>query len=125
MPERNNISASWETWFAESKAQRARGRQAVGDAIPFVSMFNAHMAERKVALFYPVIGAALLSKHHWVRVACDSCDSVTELDLRMKPRDPDTSIRVVLRDLSCPRCNGNVRPRIISLANYASRSANR
>jgi hypothetical protein len=32
---------------------------------------------------------------------------VVDLDLRMKPRDPETSIRVALRDVQCPRCNGH------------------
>ena len=44
-------------------------------------------------------------------VACDSCDTVVDLDLRVKPRDPEASIRVVLRDAQCPRCNGHGRPR--------------
>ena len=48
------------------------------------------------------------------------CDSVVDLDLRVKPRDPEASIRVALRDVQCPRCNGHGRPRIIALARDAS-----
>jgi hypothetical protein len=41
---------------------------------------------------------------------------VCVIDLRVKPRDPEASIRVALRDVQCPRCNGYGRPRIIALA---------
>ena len=41
------------------------------------------MAARKAALFYPVIGVALLAKYPWVRIVCDSCETVNELDLRV------------------------------------------
>ena len=64
--------------------------------------------------------AALVSKHHWLVILCDSCDTVVDLDLRVKPRDPEASIRVVLRDVQCPRCNGLGRPRIVALARQPS-----
>ena len=54
----------------------------------------------------PKIAAALTSKHHWLVVVCDSCGTVVDLDLRVKPRDPEASIRIALRDVRCPRCNG-------------------
>lgn len=34
----------------------------------------------------------------------------------MKPRDPDASVRVALREVTCPRCNGHGRPRIAGSA---------
>jgi hypothetical protein len=42
------------------------------------------------------------------------------LDLRVKPRDPEDSIRIALRDVQCPRCNGYGRPRIMALARHPS-----
>jgi hypothetical protein len=42
------------------------------------------------------------------------------LDLRVKSRDPEASIRVALRDVQCPRCNGHGRQRIIALAQHPS-----
>ena len=66
--------------------------------------------------FWPKIAAALTSKHHWLIVACDSCDTVVDLDLSVKPRDPEASIRIALRDVRCPRCNGHGRPRICAVA---------
>jgi len=48
--------------------------------------------------------------------ACDSCGTVIDLDLTVKRRDPEASVRVALRDMRCPRCNGYGRPRIIALA---------
>ncbi len=46
--------------------------------------------------------------------------TVVDLDLRVKPRDAEASIRVALRDVRCPRCNGHGRPRIIALARHPS-----
>jgi hypothetical protein len=54
---------------------------------------------------------ARYSKHHWLIINCDSCGTVVDLDLRIKPRDPEASVRVALRDVQCPRCNGYGRPR--------------
>jgi hypothetical protein len=45
---------------------------------------------------------------------------VVDLDLSVKPRDPEASIRIALRDVQCPRCNGYGRPRIIALARHQS-----
>jgi ribosomal protein S27E len=67
-----------------------------------------------------VIAAALIAKHPWLVIACDSCGTVVDLDLRVKPRDHDASIRVALRDVRCPRCNSDGRPRIVALARHPS-----
>jgi hypothetical protein len=69
---------------------------------------------------WPTIAAALVSTHHWLVVACDSCGTVVDLDLRVKPRGLDASVRVALREVRCPRCNGHGRPRIIGLAQHPS-----
>jgi len=42
------------------------------------------------------------------------------MDLRVKRRDPEASIRVALRDAQCPRCNSHGKPRIIALAQRPS-----
>jgi hypothetical protein len=81
---------------------------------------NSQLFGSKSAWFWPTIAAALTSKHHWLIIACDSCGMITDLDLTMKPRDPEASIRVALRDVQCPRCNGHGRPRIIALARWPS-----
>ena len=47
-------------------------------------------------------------------------DQTSIEDLRVKPRDPEASIRVGLRDVRCPRCNGYGKPRIIALARHPS-----
>jgi hypothetical protein len=67
-----------------------------------------------------IISQRLSAEKRWVVIACDSCGTVVDLDLRVKPRDPEASIRVALRDVQCPRCNGNGRPRIIALARHPS-----
>ena len=94
-----------------------RDWEAQRQALAVVRRFNAANGK---AWFWPKIAAALFSKHHWLVIACDSCDSIVDLDLRVKPRDPEASIRVALRDVQCPRCNGNGRPRIVALAQHPS-----
>ena len=32
--------------------------------------------------------AAITAKHPWLVIACDSCGTVVDLDLRVKPRNP-------------------------------------
>jgi hypothetical protein len=64
-----------------------------------VRRFNARLSAKGYSWFWPKIKAALVSKNHWLVIACDSCDSVVDLDLRVKRRDPEASIRVALRDV--------------------------
>lgn len=59
---------------------------------------------------WPKVTAAITAKHPWLVIACDSCGTVVDLDLRVKPRDPEASVPVALRDVRCPRCNGHGRP---------------
>src|SRR5215831_1152177 len=105
---RDNITRMRREWEAQ------RG------ALATVRRFNATLSAKGYVWFWPKIAAALTSKHHWLIIACDSCDTVVDLDLRVKPRDPEASIRIALRDVQCPRCNGHGRPRIIALAQHPS-----
>jgi len=97
-----------------------RARAAERDALATVRRFNAKLTTKRAVWFWPKISAAITARHPWVVIACDSCDSLTDIDLRVKPRDPESSIRVVLRDVRCPRCNGHGRPRIVGLARQPS-----
>jgi hypothetical protein len=94
--------------------------EAQRGALATVRRFNAIMSSKGHAWFWPTIGAALVSKHHWLVINCDSCGTVIDLDLRVKPRAPEASVHVALRDVQCPRCNGHGRPRVIALAQHAS-----
>ncbi len=94
--------------------------EAQRDALSTVRRFNARLSAKGYTWFWPKIAAALTSKHHWLVIACDSCGTVVDLDLRVKPRDPEASVRVALRDMRCPRCNGHGRPRIIALSRHPS-----
>ena len=105
---RDNVARMRRAWAAE--------RQALAT----VSRFNAILSARGYSWFWPKIAAALVSKHHWLIIVCDACGTVMDLDLRVKPRDPEASIRVALRGVQCPRCNGHGRPRIIGLAQWPS-----
>ena len=97
-----------------------RDWRAQEEALDVVRRFNAMASTGGRAWFWPTVATALVSKHHWLVVACDSCGTVVDLDLRVKPRDPDASVRVALRDVRCPRCNGHGRPCIIALAQQPS-----
>jgi hypothetical protein len=89
--------------------------EAERDALATVRRFNARLSAKGFSWFWPTIGAALTAEHPWLMIACDSCGGLVDLDLRVKPRDPEASIRVALRDVRCPRCNGHGRPRIMGL----------
>ena len=101
---RDNITRMRQEWEAQ------RGSLAI------VRRFNATLSAKSYVWFWPMIAEALTAKHHWLVINCDSCGTVIDLDLRVKPRDPAASIRVALRDVQCPRCHG--RPRIIALARH-------
>jgi hypothetical protein len=99
---RNNITRMRQEWEAQ------RG------ALATVRRFNATLSAKGYVWFWPKIAAALTSKHHWLVIVCDSCGTVVDLDL------PEVSVRVALRDVQCPQCNGYGRPRIIALARHSS-----
>jgi hypothetical protein len=94
--------------------------QAQREALATVRRFNARLSAKGGTWFWPTIAAALTAKHHWLVIACDSCGTVVDLDLRVKRRDPEASVRVALRDVRCARCNGHGRARIVALARHPS-----
>jgi hypothetical protein len=114
MPQKYRSPHSHERVQAVERMKRDWAAQKAALA---VRRFNA---ANGWAWFWPKIAAALVSKHHWLIVACDACDTVVDLDLRVKPRDPEASVRVALRDVQCVRCNGHGRPRIVGVAKQPS-----
>jgi hypothetical protein len=92
--------------------------EAQRDALATVRRFNARLSAKRAVWFWPKITAAITAKHHWLIIGCDSCGTVVDLDLRVKPRDPEASVRVALRDIRCPRRNGHGRPRIMALSQH-------
>jgi hypothetical protein len=97
-----------------------RARAAEQDGLLIVRNFNARLSANRSAGFWPTIATALNAKHPWLVILCESCDMVLDLDLRVKPRDPEASVRVALKDARCPRCNGHGKPRIIGIASGPS-----
>lgn len=118
MPEKYTRPHSHERVQAVERMRRER--QAESEALDAVRRFNAVASTGRHIWSWPTVAAALVSRHHWLVVACDSCGTVVDLDLRVKPRDPDASVRIALREVRCPRCNGYGRPRIATLAQYPS-----
>jgi hypothetical protein len=104
----------------EKLARMQRAWADERDALATVRRFNAKLSAKSAVWFWPKISAALAAKHPWLVIACDSCETIVDLDLRVKPRDPEASIRVALKDVRCPRCNGHGRPRIVALARHPS-----
>src|SRR5438105_3054319 len=107
---RDHLHAQWH--------DAARDQAALADALATVEQFNSRVAAGRPVWFWPTIGAALITKHHWFVIACDSCQTITEMDLSMKPRDPDAPIRVALEDVRCLRCNGHGRRRVLKLDRF-------
>jgi hypothetical protein len=105
---RDNVTRMRREWEAQRRE------------LATVCRFIATLSAKGNVWFWPKIAAALTSKHHWLIIACDSCGTVVDLDLRVKPRDTEAPVRLALRDVQCPRCNGHGRPRIIALARHPS-----
>lgn len=118
MPEKYRRPHHHERVQAVEKMRHAW--EAERSALATVRRFNAIMSANGYVWFWPKIAAAITAKHPWLVILCDSCETVVDLDLRVKPRDPEASIRVALRDVRCPRCNGHGRPRIAALAQQPS-----
>ena len=118
MPEKYTRPHSHERVQAIERMRRQQRERE--EALDAVRRFNAVGSTGGRAWSWPTIAAALVSKHHWLVIACDSCGTVVDLDLRVKPRNLDASVRVALRDVQCPRCNGHGRPRVVGLAQHPS-----
>ena len=101
-------------------ARTARDSDAIADALATVERFNARLAGGKTVWFWPTIAAALVTQNHWVVIACDSCGTIIDMDLRVKRRDGEAPISVALGDVRCPRCNGHGRTRITGSARFPS-----
>jgi hypothetical protein len=118
MPEKYRRPHHHERVQTVGRMQRAWETER--DALATFRRFNARLSVKGSAWFWPKIAAAITAKHPWLVIAGDSCGTVVDLDLRMKPRDPEASVRVALRDVRCPRCNGHERPRIVALGRHPS-----
>jgi hypothetical protein len=87
MPEKYRRPHTHERVQAVERMKRNWAAQR--QSLATVRRFNASLLARGYSWFWPKIAAALVSKHHWVIIACDT----VVLDLRVKPRDPEASIR--------------------------------
>jgi ribosomal protein L44E len=101
-------------------AQTQRDHDAVAEAVTVVELFNSRLARNKTTSSWPTIEAALVSKHHWLVFACDSCHTIIDLDLRVKRRKSTAPIQIAHDDVRCPRCNGHGKTRIEKLARFPS-----
>jgi hypothetical protein len=118
MPEKYRRPHSHERVQAVERMKLAW--EAERDALATIRRFNAKLSAKGYSWFWPKIATAITAKRPWLVVLCDACGTVVDLDLRVKPRDPEASIRVALRDIRCSRCNGHGRPRILGLTNQPS-----
>ena len=81
MPEKYRRPHSHER--VQAVARMKRQQQAQREALDAVRRFNATVSAEGRAWFWPTVAAALVSRHHWLVVACDSCGTVVDLDLRV------------------------------------------
>jgi hypothetical protein len=51
-----------------------------------VRRFNSTLSAKGYVWFWPKITASLTSKHHWLVIVCDSCETVVDLDSRVLKR---------------------------------------
>lgn len=102
-----DMMAKWARERADAKD--------IADATAAVRQFNTRVKAKLGTVAWPTIGAALLSKHHWAHIHCQTCDLITEMDLRVKRRDAAQPVCIILSDAQCPRCNGHGRPIIVAL----------
>ena len=100
--------------------RRKRAWAAERESLLVIRQFNAVRSANGAMWFWPTVGAAITARHPWLVIACDACGTVVDLDLRVKPRDLEASVRVALCDVRCSRCNGHGRPRIVALAQRPS-----
>jgi hypothetical protein len=91
-------------------ARTQRDSEARADALATIELFNARLAGGKTAWFWPTIEAALATEHHWLVIACNSCGTVIDLDLRVKRRNDALS--------GARRCHGNTGFRLSLCACY-------
>jgi hypothetical protein len=117
MPERNRLPYAIEM---QDRVERMQWRQAEEKAATAIVEYFNRYADLP-PLYWPTIRAALISKHPWVQILCETCGGIGEMDLRMKRRDPRSTVRVVLPEYKCPRCNGHGKPKVIGLARQHSR----
>jgi hypothetical protein len=93
---------------------RAKEDRAIAEAV--VKFFNMLVGQGREPWFVPTVKAAILARHPWLIVLCQSCDTVIDLDMRMKPRHAAATILMPFSEVRCPRCNGHGRPTILRLA---------
>jgi hypothetical protein len=119
MPERTGRSGSQK--IRDTMRAMALDWRAVADARLTIERFNGRIETQTQRIWaWPTIAAALITKFNWLVIACDSCGTIIDMDLSMKPRDPHASIYDALADVRCPRCNGHGRTRIMRLARFPS-----
>jgi hypothetical protein len=97
-----------------------RDWETVAASQAIIEQFNSRLTAKKPVLFWPTVGAALICKHYWLVIACDSCDTTMDLDLTVKRRNSNAPINFAIGDVRCPRCNGHGRTRIAALARFPS-----
>ena len=86
-------------------------------ALAAIAVWNAELTGGKVPCYSPTVGAALLTRHHWLHVVCPGCGVTGEIDLTMIRRDQGMTIAQVLPSLTCRRCQPSPpEPKLLTLA---------
>jgi hypothetical protein len=80
------------------------------DAQQTINAWNDRLAVVGRTWFSPTIGAALVTDHHWLHVICGGCNTVSAIDLRLKPCNSETPISEILPTIRCGRCLGQRPP---------------
>jgi hypothetical protein len=76
---------------AEAAARRAADARVLMDAEGLITAWNERQARRMPLLFTPTIGAALVSRRHFLWVYCPACRTMRDVDLRTLDRHRDAA----------------------------------
>lgn len=95
--------AIWRHYREQQQKQLKENREA---ALRTVELFNQQLTIDGDLLWTPLLRAALVCDHHWMKVACDGCRTVKMIDLRVVPRPLETPLATIAAKLSCQACRG-------------------
>jgi hypothetical protein len=85
-------------------AAKPTDRLALEEAGRVIAAWNDRQARHLPMLFAPTIGAALVTRHHFLWVHCRGCRTVRDVDLRMLDCNRDVAVTGLSSELLCSAC---------------------
>lgn len=92
--------------------------QITRDAHEEIDRFNRYRQCGWPEMAWPTIGAAKLTKRHWLVLFCPACQTELAVDLTMKPRNGWLTIQAILPEFSCSACPNGPALKVIALRSH-------